>query len=128
MTGDYSDFHSHLIPGVDDGARDVELSLAALGAFRREGVRQLITTPHFDGALTQQPERLAARLAEIIDSRQVQQLPLNGRQATQLLLLEGAVDAGTATANQTAVRDAFYTWTGARTPDLVLQLGERRER
>ncbi len=33
-------------------------------------------------------------------------------------------DAGTATANQTAVRDAFYTWTGARTPSLVLQLGD----
>lgn len=65
MTGDYTDFHNHLIPGVDDGARDVELSLAALSAFRREGVRQLITTPHFDGALTHQPERLAARLAEL---------------------------------------------------------------
>ena len=26
--------------------------------------------------------------------------------------------------NQTAVRDAFYTWTGARTPNLVLQLGD----
>ena len=33
-------------------------------------------------------------------------------------------DAGTANANQTAVRDAFYTWTGARTPNLVLQLGD----
>lgn len=33
-------------------------------------------------------------------------------------------DAGTATANQTAVRDAFYTWTGTRTPNLVLQLGD----
>ena len=27
-------------------------------------------------------------------------------------------------ANQDAVRDAFYTWTGARTPNLVLQLGD----
>ena len=33
-------------------------------------------------------------------------------------------DAGTATASQTAVRDAFYTWTGSRTPNLVLQLGD----
>lgn len=33
-------------------------------------------------------------------------------------------DAGTATSNQTAVRDAFYTWTGAQTPNLVLQLGD----
>ncbi len=33
-------------------------------------------------------------------------------------------DAGTATVNQTAVRDAFYTWTGAQVPNLVLQLGD----
>ncbi len=40
-------------------------------------------------------------------------------------------DAGTAgygipaaTANQTAVRDAFYAFTGARTPNLVLELGD----
>jgi predicted MPP superfamily phosphohydrolase len=33
-------------------------------------------------------------------------------------------DAGTATANQINVRNAFYTWTGTRTPDLVLQLGD----
>jgi len=65
MTGDFTDFHNHLIPGVDDGARDLEFSAGALAAFRREGVRQVITTPHFDGSLTQQPERLAARLAEL---------------------------------------------------------------
>ena len=33
-------------------------------------------------------------------------------------------DAGVATANQIAVRDAFYSWTGTRTPNLVLQLGD----
>lgn len=33
-------------------------------------------------------------------------------------------DAGTSSANQTAVRDAFYNWTGSRTPDMVLQLGD----
>ena len=33
-------------------------------------------------------------------------------------------DAGTANSNQTAVRDAFYTWTGSRTPNMVLQLGD----
>ncbi len=33
-------------------------------------------------------------------------------------------DAGTANANAMAVRDAFYTFTGARTPNLVLELGD----
>ncbi|MDB6138151.1 MAG: hypothetical protein JWO94_1223, partial [Verrucomicrobiaceae bacterium] len=33
-------------------------------------------------------------------------------------------DAGTSSASQSAVRDAFYNWTGSRTPDMVLQLGD----
>lgn len=33
-------------------------------------------------------------------------------------------DAGTGTSSQTNVRDAFYTWTGARDPNLVLELGD----
>ena len=65
LAGGYTCFHNHLVPGVDDGAQHAEFSAGALTAFRREGVRQVITTPHFDGSLTQQPERLAARLDEI---------------------------------------------------------------
>lgn len=64
MTG-YTCFHSHLVPGVDDGARDEAYSAGALAAFRREGVGQVITTPHFDGSLTHNVERLAMRLAEL---------------------------------------------------------------
>jgi protein-tyrosine phosphatase len=63
MTG--TCFHNHLIPGVDDGARDASFSAGALAAFRREGVTQVITTPHFLGSLTEQPDALAARLAEL---------------------------------------------------------------
>ena len=33
-------------------------------------------------------------------------------------------DEGTGDVNQKAVRDAFYAWTGARVPNLVLQLGD----
>jgi protein-tyrosine phosphatase len=60
----YTCFHNHLIPGVDDGARDAEFSAGALAAYRREDVRQVITTPHFMGSLTHQDPAFAARLAE----------------------------------------------------------------
>jgi protein-tyrosine phosphatase len=60
-----TDFHSHLIPGVDDGAQEPEDSAAALGRFRAEGALQIITTPHFMGSLTLDPAALEARLAEL---------------------------------------------------------------
>ena len=60
-----TDFHNHLMPGVDDGARDASFSAAALARFRAEGVGQVITTPHVMGSLSLAPAMLAARLAEL---------------------------------------------------------------
>ncbi|MHB1298383.1 MAG: tyrosine-protein phosphatase [Gemmatimonadaceae bacterium] len=59
------DFHSHLIPAVDDGAPDIRHSLEALRQFATQGVTRCITTPHFDGSVTRSAERCAARLAEL---------------------------------------------------------------
>lgn len=65
MTIAYTDFHNHLIPGVDDGARDSSFSAGALAAFRRAGVQQVIVTPHFEGSLTRSADRMAARMDEL---------------------------------------------------------------
>lgn len=42
------DFHNHLMPGVDDGARDIDEARAALSAFAGDGVSAIITTPHIE--------------------------------------------------------------------------------
>ncbi len=60
-----TDLHSHLIPGVDDGSAGEAYSAGALEYFRREGVGQIVTTPHFMGSLTRDPAQLADRLAEL---------------------------------------------------------------
>lgn len=46
MKGLY-DIHCHILPGVDDGARNMEESLWMLNKEYREGVRNVILTPHF---------------------------------------------------------------------------------
>ncbi len=40
------DMHSHLIPGVDDGAKDIEDSLNLITGLKELGFAQLYTTPH----------------------------------------------------------------------------------
>ena len=40
------DLHSHLIPGIDDGARNMEESLEMLQAMSDLGYQKVITTPH----------------------------------------------------------------------------------
>ena len=41
-----SDLHSHLIPGIDDGSPDLEVTLKLLKKFIDLGYSKLITTPH----------------------------------------------------------------------------------
>jgi len=50
----YFDIHCHLIPGVDDGAKDIEESLAALKEEYDQNVRRIICTPHVTANLTSQ--------------------------------------------------------------------------
>lgn len=59
------DFHNHLVPGVDDGAADLDQSRVALAALHAQGVHTVVTTPHLQGSLTGRPEQLRARLAEL---------------------------------------------------------------
>lgn len=43
------DFHSHILPGVDDGARDLEQSLTMLRSSFLQGVDAMVATSHFYG-------------------------------------------------------------------------------
>lgn len=40
------DIHSHLIPGVDDGAKDLEESIVLIKGLKELGFKKIITTPH----------------------------------------------------------------------------------
>ncbi|HEY0670781.1 MAG TPA: CpsB/CapC family capsule biosynthesis tyrosine phosphatase [Longimicrobiales bacterium] len=60
-----TDFHNHLIPGVDDGAQTVADSVAGITAFIDSGVGAFVATPHVDAALSLYPPEMQRRLAEI---------------------------------------------------------------
>ncbi len=41
------DFHSHLLPNVDDGSASVEESIKMLSESYEQGIRHIVATPHF---------------------------------------------------------------------------------
>ena len=41
------DFHSHILPGIDDGAKSPEMSMEIIKTGLNEGVNKFIFTPHF---------------------------------------------------------------------------------
>jgi protein-tyrosine phosphatase len=49
------DTHCHLVPGVDDGAESIEMSLAMIEQAASVGVTHIMTTPHIRGRETDLP-------------------------------------------------------------------------
>lgn len=45
----FVDIHSHLLPGIDDGAKNIDQSLALILEMRSNGIKNFITTPHVLG-------------------------------------------------------------------------------
>ena len=42
-----TDFHCHILPGIDDGSRNLETSLQMLQMEWEQGIRRIVCTPHF---------------------------------------------------------------------------------
>lgn len=57
------DFHSHILPGIDDGSASVEESIALLKLEAEQGIRHVIATPHFY-AQEDSPDRFLRRRAD----------------------------------------------------------------
>lgn len=60
------DFHSHILPNVDDGSSSLEMSLSMLEAEKEHGVKTVIATPHFY-AVQDTPEQFLERRREAAD-------------------------------------------------------------
>jgi tyrosine-protein phosphatase YwqE len=70
------DMHSHLIPGIDDGAPTMEHSIAMLNKFAQLGYRKVITTPHILGEVhPNTPEIILSGLEEV--RKELQKLDIN---------------------------------------------------
>lgn len=43
----HTDFHTHILPGIDDGSRNIEMTEAMLRAELKQGIDTVVATPHF---------------------------------------------------------------------------------
>ena len=90
MTG-IIDVHTHILPGIDDGARDWDESRRMLETAYSQGIRHIVATPHYSRrGLRPEIYELSARLTEEAkkiapDFKQGQALTLEG---TRCVLVE----------------------------------------
>jgi protein-tyrosine phosphatase len=59
------DLHCHLLPGVDDGAADIDASIAMARVAVEGGVEAIVATPHVSGTYRTDPASLGRRCAEV---------------------------------------------------------------
>lgn len=64
----FTDWHSHILPGVDDGIKNLEDSLDVLKRFEEIGVRKVWLTPHVMEDYPNTPESLRERFSELKDA------------------------------------------------------------
>jgi protein-tyrosine phosphatase len=59
------DLHSHLLPGIDDGAPDLAASVAMGRVAVAGGVDQIVATPHVSGTYPNDPLAFVERVAQV---------------------------------------------------------------
>ncbi len=63
------DIHTHVIPGLDDGAPDIETALGMLEIAASEGIKHLIATPHYiSGERENSLSEVRSRYEELLEA------------------------------------------------------------
>lgn len=71
------DMHSHILPGLDDGAADWDEALAMARVAVEDGIEQMVCTPHWVlGKYENDQQTVLQRLAEFEERLAAQKIPL----------------------------------------------------
>lgn len=73
-----TDVHSHVCPGIDDGARDVSKSVEIVSRLHDLGINRMITTPHVtDEVFPNNPETISKAFSQLKDAVNDAGLPVD---------------------------------------------------
>ena len=65
----YFDIHTHIVPGVDDGADSLEESLEMISQMREQGVLNIVATPHYPDGKTEKIKDAFAMLKKSVEDK-----------------------------------------------------------
>lgn len=75
MAEGFIDIHTHILPGVDDGAKDMEQALELLRLARDNGTVGMILTPHYRGRYRRNTPQQLRQIFEELRQRAATELP-----------------------------------------------------
>lgn len=94
---DIYDFHSHILPGIDDGSRNIEMSERMLDMETEQGVDHILFTPHFyaqqqsSTQFIQNRQQALSQIDALADSRNID---ITYRAAAETYYFKGISEAG----------------------------------
>ncbi len=69
LSGLVTDMHNHLIPGIDDGATDLESSIVMIRAMYDLGYRKFVATPHVQWEMYKNTHEIIENGAQLVRDR-----------------------------------------------------------
>ncbi len=87
------DLHTHVLPGLDDGASDDSVALAMCRMAVADGITTMVATPHLYGGVgVSDPNVIAGAVIRLKQLLAAEQLNLDIRFAAEMPLMEHVVD------------------------------------
>lgn len=87
-----TDMHSHLIPGIDDGAKTIEDSIALIKELHALGYKKFITTPHIMSDFYRNtPEIILGGLEQVREAIKAENIPVTIDAAAEYYLDDGFI-------------------------------------
>ena len=87
LDGSFVDIHSHILPGIDDGAKNIKKSVDLVSSLQEIGVSQIITSPHISHYVwNNSPEIIASKLLETEKALEENKIEIPVRAAAEYLI------------------------------------------
>lgn len=81
------DFHSHILPGLDDGAVDIEDSVFLASSMKEWGFERVTCTPHITGKYRNTPETISNAFGRLQEALYVRGVDLDLRMSAEYRLV-----------------------------------------
>ncbi len=87
-----TDYHTHVLPGIDDGARNPQISEAMLQCLQEQGVHRVVFTPHFYAHRERSVARFLEKRQQAFAAMSGIETPLEMQLGAEVALESGLAD------------------------------------
>ena len=87
------DIHSHILPAVDDGCKDIDQSLALIKEEINQGITDIVLTPHYRAEYLLRRAKIEKRFASLTQAVQDSGITVNLYLGQEIFVFDGMISA-----------------------------------